>query len=69
MEKMKKTMILWMVGEMLARLKPAMIKQWIDQGLDMLENKIAESPTTVDDTVVLPVIGVLRDALNVPDND
>lgn len=69
MEKMKGKLILWMVGEMLARLKAEDIKGWIDNGLDMLENKIAETPNQTDDAVVLPMIGVLRNALNVPDND
>lgn len=69
MEKMKKTMILWIVGEILARVKPEDVKAWIDKGLDMLENKIAESPSLMDDTLLLPMIGTLRAALNVPDND
>lgn len=69
MEKMKSKMILWLVGEMLVRLKAEDIKAWIDKGLDMLENKIAETPNQTDDAVVLPMIGVLRNALNVPDND
>ena len=66
---MKEKLIMWLVGEMISRLKAEDIKVWIDKGLDMLENKIAETPNKADDMVVLPMIGVLRSALSIPDND
>lgn len=44
-------------------------KVFIDAGLDYVEDKVAESTTELDDITVLPVCNMIRNVLNVPDND
>ena len=41
----------------------------VDTILDYLEDKVLGSASTVDDALVLPVCDLLRNVLNVPDND
>lgn len=41
----------------------------VDTVLDYLEDKVLGSASKVDDTLVLPVCDLLRNVLNVPDND
>jgi hypothetical protein len=65
----KEKLIVWLVSIMMQRLKSEDMKKWIDQGLDMLEDKIAETPNKTDDLVLLPLIGIMRDAMSIPDND
>lgn len=45
------------------------IKVYGDRLFDMIEDAVTNSDTTIDDTLVLPVIKVLRKGLNIPDND
>lgn len=45
------------------------LRKYGDKLFDFLEDAIADSDTKVDDTLVLPVIRMLRERLNIPDND
>ena len=60
---------LWLVGMIFEKLDSEDVKVWADKGLDMLEDKIAASPNKVDDTVVLPLINLMRVSFSIPDND
>jgi hypothetical protein len=44
-------------------------KIFIDAGLDWVEIKVTESPTKLDDAAVLPLCRLVRNVLNVPDDD
>jgi hypothetical protein len=44
-------------------------KVFIDAGLDYVEEKVEGSATELDDITVLPVCNMIRNVLNVPDND
>ena len=66
---MKEKMILWAVSMFLERMSGEDIKKWIDMGLDIIEDKVAESPGKTDDMIVLPICAIVREALSVPDND
>lgn len=66
---MKEKLIGWLVATMLERLKSEDVKEWIDQGLDMLEDKVAETSNKTDDLIILPLITILRGAMSIPDND
>jgi uncharacterized membrane protein len=48
---------------------PEMIKGFIDQGLDVVENMIQASETTMDDSLILPIIVMIRTTFDIPDND
>ena len=50
-------------------LTPEKTREIIDKAFDAIEDKVAESETTLDDALVLPVINALRLALSIPDND
>jgi len=50
-------------------LNPEMIKKVIDTILDIIEDAVAKSETTVDDAIILPMCKAIRDALGVPDDD
>jgi len=65
----KEKLIVWLLTMMVERLKSEDVKNWIDQGLDMLEDKVAETSNKTDDLVILPLIGILRGAMSIPDND
>ena len=43
--------------------------QFIDAGLDFVEDQIAETATDLDDMTILPLLNMIRDVLQVPDND
>jgi len=64
-----KTILVAMLQALLAVCNEEMVKGFMDKGLDFLEDKIAESSTTWDDTLVLPIINQIRKVLDIPDND
>lgn len=66
---MQTKMIMWAVTMFLERLSGEDMKKWIDMGLDLIEDKVAESPSETDDMIVLPMCKIVREALSVPDND
>jgi hypothetical protein len=65
---MKTKIVKMLFDVMIDRLGEEDIKIWIDNGLDILEDKIENSKTKVDDTFILPVINLLRNQLDIPDD-
>lgn len=45
------------------------LRNFVDMILDFIENKVEGSASTVDDRLVLPVVGLIRRTFDVPDND
>lgn len=66
---MKSKIIMMIAGMLIERLDGESLKRWADMGLDMLEDAIANSPTTTDDKLVLPVIKAIREGFAIEDND
>jgi uncharacterized protein (UPF0147 family) len=58
-----------LVAAMQEILVPENVRKVIDKAFDYVEDKVKDSPTSWDDTVVLPILTALRKALNVPDDD
>ena len=50
-------------------LSPENIVKYGDRLFDFIEDAVESSDTTIDDITVLPLIGALRKALGIPDND
>jgi hypothetical protein len=42
---------------------------FVDAGLDYIEDYVSKTENTMDDQVVLPMCRIIREVLNVPDND
>ena len=66
---MKQYLLEMLLKMVMMVLKPAAITALIDKILDFVEDAVAKSETTMDDVIVLPMCKVIREALNVPDND
>lgn len=58
-----------LVNILLPMLTPEVVKQGLDAFFDVVEDALNKSETKYDNYVVLPVIKILRNALDVPDND
>ncbi len=58
-----------LVAAMAALLTPEQVKSIIDRAFDAVEDKVTNSSTRWDDTIVLPIVMALRVALSVPDDD
>ena len=54
---------------LLALIPDDIMKIALDKLIDSIEDAIAQSPTKVDDALVLPILSALRVKLQVPDND
>lgn len=67
---MLKAKLLAMLVQMLMQmLTPDLIKKFIDMLLDFVENFVLGTKSTVDDAIVLPMTDMIRQAMNIPDND
>jgi hypothetical protein len=66
---MKEKILMMVASMLLEKLNPATLKQWADYGLDLLEDQIEESESTIDDRLVLPIIRGMREAFAIEDND
>lgn len=66
---MKNKFLLWLVEQLLSILNPDLMIAAVDNLLDFLEEKIADSETEIDDKLVLPIITMIREAFNIPDED
>jgi hypothetical protein len=65
----KDKIIVWIMGMIMDRLQSEDLKKWVDYALDMIENKVKESPNKLDDMIVLPIIQLGRSTFDIPDND
>lgn len=66
---MKNAFLVQFISILISALKPEMLRRAVDGLLDVAETAIAESETKIDDTVLLPLIELIRRTFNVPDND
>ena len=66
---MKQYLLEMLLKMVMMVLKPEAITALIDKILDFVEDAVAKSETTMDDVIVLPMCKIIREALNVPDND
>jgi len=56
--------------EILLGLFPAeLLKGFVDQLIDLIENAVAKSENKLDDQIVLPLCVMIRSAFDIPDND
>lgn len=62
-------MILTMLGHLLILITPDMVKRLVDAGLDVIEDEITKTTNAIDDTVLMPIIKLIRVAFDIPDND
>jgi len=58
-----------LIGAILIAFPEDAVKRLIDKALDWVEDEVAGSSNTWDDSLVLPVCAWARKQLNVPDND
>ena len=57
------------INIILALMPKDKFKEIVDSILDVIEDKVATNPSTIDDAIVLPLVAKVRDLLDVPDND
>ncbi|HED37158.1 MAG TPA: hypothetical protein ENI76_02785 [Ignavibacteria bacterium] len=57
-----------LLGQLLKLLTPDLMKYLADKVLDAIEGAIEKSETKVDDAF-LPLILIIREAFNIPDNN
>jgi len=58
-----------MVTVLLPLLTPEIIKKGLDAFFNAIEEAVHKSDTKLDDTAIIPVVNLLREALNVPDSN
>ena len=46
-----------------------MIREFIDAGLDAVEDYAANTPNEIDDAILIPACKLVRTITNTPDND
>ena len=51
------------------RYVPEMLISAVDAMLDKVEDLVAESGTPIDDLLVMPLITLIRETFNIPDDD
>ncbi len=66
---MVKSIIIKLFTLVLEQLNSDVLKKVIDTGLDVVEDKVAQTPNKIDDAIVLPLCKKIREAFDIPDND
>ena len=66
---MVKGIIIKLFTLILEQLSPDVLKKVVDMGLDIVEDKVAQTPNKIDDAIVLPLCKKIREAFDIPDND
>lgn len=66
---MKNAFLGQLIKVLILTLSPDMLKRAVDSVLDVAEKAVEESETTVDDTIVLPLIDLIRKTFNISDNN
>ena len=69
MQKILDAVIPAIVALLVEVLKPEQIEKVADKALDWVENAIAKSENKYDDEIVVPLIGIIREAFKIEDND
>ena len=54
---------------LLAQLPKDIVKSGIDKLLDIIEDAVEKSETEIDNAMVLPLCNLIRESLDIPDND
>ncbi len=62
-------LLTYLLPALLKALKPEMLQSVVDTLLDKVEKLVEESPNKIDDLIVLPLVKIIRDTFNIPDND
>jgi hypothetical protein len=63
------TIISFLITALLPFLTTEVIKKGIDAFLDVIEDAVANSENKIDDTIVVPLINKIREALNITDDE
>ena len=66
---MKEKLLGTILPLMLSALPADFIKTLLDTLLDTIEDTVAKSESDIDDAIVLPMCKLIRESLNIPDND
>lgn len=66
---MKTLLISQLVKILVSMFTPDLIKKFADMILDFAEEYVLGTKSELDDKIVLPLCNMIRDALNIPDND
>lgn len=66
---MRNRIIGLMLGALIKALPEDIMKKGVDALLDKIEDAVEDSETKIDDTIVLPVIALIRKSFDIPDND
>ena len=66
---MKDRIIAELLAMLFKLLKPELLIEIADKVLDLVEDKVEESSTDLDDKIILPLCEKIREAFNIPDND
>lgn len=64
---MQLQILMMFVSQLFSLITPEALKKFVDSGLNMLEDVITKSPNTYDDAIILPIIGMIRLTLGIPD--
>jgi hypothetical protein len=68
-EEMKEKILTYCISLFMSMLSPDMLKGFMDNVLDFIEDKVAGTASDVDDRLVLPLVEMIRSAFDIPDND
>ena len=66
---MKEQLLLMLINALIGMLTPELLRELADKVIDFAEEKVEDSETKIDDWLVLPVVKMVRDTFNIPDND
>jgi hypothetical protein len=69
MKSLKSLLVSQLIKVFLSLLTPDLLKQFVDKLLDFVEDAVLGSASELDDKLVLPLCQMIRDALNIPDED
>ena len=64
---MKEKIIMFLVSTILKSIKPEDVKLLFDKVLDSVESVVIDSSNEIDDQVVMPIVGLIREAFDIPD--
>lgn len=66
---MRTKLITMMINALLLALSPELLKTAVDGLLDIIEDAVGKSTSTIDDKIVLPLVAMIRNTFDIPDND
>ena len=66
---MRDQLLKMLIQGLFAVLTPEVLKTFVDAGLDAVEKAVMCSENKVDDKIVLPLCGLIRNTFDIPDDD